>query len=156
VSGSLPFDGQNLKVIDRFFFGETKIFLQELRERVLRGKYRIPFYMSTDCESLLKKFLVLNPTRRAALESIMKDKWMNINYENDDLKPYEEPNQDFSDISRIETIIRDSAYNREQIIDSLTSRKYDDIMAFYLLLAIRTIEVNRYFDLIKICCLCFL
>lgn len=53
VSGSLPFDGSNLK---------------ELRERVLRGKYRIPFYMSTDCENLLKKFLVLNPARRASLE----------------------------------------------------------------------------------------
>ena len=53
VSGSLPFDGQNLK---------------ELRERVLRGKYRIPFYMSTDCENLLKKFLVLNPGKRASLE----------------------------------------------------------------------------------------
>lgn len=53
VSGSLPFDGSNLK---------------ELRERVLRGKYRILFYMSTDCENLLKKFLVLNPARRASLE----------------------------------------------------------------------------------------
>ncbi|CAB1351355.1 unnamed protein product, partial [Coregonus sp. 'balchen'] len=53
VSGSLPFDGQNLK---------------ELRERVLRGKYRIPFYMSTDCENLLKKFLILNPTKRGSLE----------------------------------------------------------------------------------------
>ena len=41
---------------------------QELRERVLRGKYRIPFYMSTDCENLLKKFLVLNPLKRASLE----------------------------------------------------------------------------------------
>lgn len=41
---------------------------QELRERVLRGKYRIPFYMSTDCENLLKKFLVLSPTKRASLE----------------------------------------------------------------------------------------
>jgi MAP/microtubule affinity-regulating kinase len=96
--------------------------------------------MSTDCETLLKKFLVLNPTRRAALESIMKDKWMNINYENDELKPYEEPNPDFNDTLRIDTIIRDSAYTREQIIDSLTSRKYDDIMAFYLLLAMRTNE----------------
>lgn len=53
VSGSLPFDGTTLR---------------ELRERVLRGKYRIPFYMSTDCENLLKKFLVLNPSRRASLE----------------------------------------------------------------------------------------
>ncbi|CAF0793681.1 unnamed protein product [Rotaria sp. Silwood1] len=125
VSGSLPFDGQNLK---------------ELRERVLRGKYRIPFYMSTDCESLLKRFLVLNPTRRAALESIMKDKWMNINYENDELKPYEEPNQDFNDNYRIEIITRDGTYTREQVLDSLTQRKYDDIMAYYLLLGIRTNE----------------
>lgn len=41
---------------------------QELRERVLRGKYRIPFYMSTDCENLLKKFLILNPVKRYTLE----------------------------------------------------------------------------------------
>ena len=86
VSGSLPFDGQNLK---------------ELRERVLRGKYRIPFYMSTDCENLLKKFLVLNPTKRASLEVIMKDKWMNIGYEEEELKPYTEPIPDFGDQHRI-------------------------------------------------------
>lgn len=42
--------------------------MQELRERVLRGKYRIPFYMSTDCENLLKRFLVLNPIKRGTLE----------------------------------------------------------------------------------------
>jgi len=72
----------------------------------------------------------------------MKDKWMNINYENDELKPYEEPNQDFSDNYRIEIIMRDSIYNRDQILDSLSSRKYDDIMAFYLLLGVRTNEVK--------------
>lgn len=59
VSGSLPFDGTTLR---------------ELRERVLRGKYRIPFYISTDCENLLRKFLVLNPAKRASLEQIMKVK----------------------------------------------------------------------------------
>lgn len=35
---------------------------------MLRGKYRIPFYMSTDCENLLKKLLVLNPIKRGSLE----------------------------------------------------------------------------------------
>lgn len=94
----------------------------------------------------------------------MKDKWININYENDDLRPYEEPSQDFSDNIRIgtdpfavrrsfnslflfvhlETMIRDSTYVREQILDSLSSRKYDDIMAFYLLLGLRNIEVRRF------------
>lgn len=44
------------------------LFPQELRERVLRGKYRVPFYMSTDCEGILRKFLVLNPTKRCTLE----------------------------------------------------------------------------------------
>ena len=46
----------------------TRKYFQELRERVLRGKYRIPFYMSTDCENLLKKFLILNPVKRHSLE----------------------------------------------------------------------------------------
>ena len=82
VSGSLPFDGQNLKVLAKFSINvlspittissaSDKRFLllsKELRERVLRGKYRIPFYMSTDCENLLKKLLVLNPIKRGSLE----------------------------------------------------------------------------------------
>lgn len=41
---------------------------QELRERVLRGKYRVPFYMSTDCEGILRRFLVMNPAKRCSLE----------------------------------------------------------------------------------------
>ena len=47
--------------------------IQELRERVLRGRYRIPFYMSTECEQLLKRFLMISPTKRASLEEIMSD-----------------------------------------------------------------------------------
>ncbi|KAG8186306.1 hypothetical protein JTE90_007329 [Oedothorax gibbosus] len=124
VSGSLPFDGANLK---------------ELRERVLRGKYRIPFYMSTDCENLLKKFLVLNPGKRASLEAIMKDKWMNVGYEDEELKPYIEPEPDFSDSRRMEMLLS-MGYTQDEINDSLRSKKYDDIMANYLLLGKRTTE----------------
>lgn len=51
-----------------FSFVWLLFWVQELRERVLRGKYRIPFYMSTDCENLLKKFLILNPLKRYTLE----------------------------------------------------------------------------------------
>lgn len=118
VSGTLPFDGNNLK---------------ELRERVLRGKYRIPFYMSTDCENLLKKFLVLNPLKRASLETIMKDKWMNVGYEDDELKPFLEPKQNFSDPVRFQTLMR-MGYSIEAIEESLRNRKYDEVMANYLLL----------------------
>jgi len=34
----------------------------------MKGKYRIPYYMSTDCENLVKKFLVVNPAKRTTLE----------------------------------------------------------------------------------------
>ena len=34
-------------------------------------------------------------------QAIMKDRWININYENDELRPYDEPSQDFDDQTRI-------------------------------------------------------
>ncbi|XP_074165304.1 serine/threonine-protein kinase MARK1 isoform X3 [Sminthopsis crassicaudata] len=183
VSGSLPFDGQNLK---------------ELRERVLRGKYRIPFYMSTDCENLLKKLLVLNPIKRGSLEDekkrknltsltllplpnnlppypllsffgmmhqsckepedelqqlhslleqrclkskmnleilkqIMKDRWMNVGHEEEELKPYTEPEPDFNDTKRIDIMVT-MGFSRDEINVSLINQKYDEVMATYLLL----------------------
>jgi len=126
VSGSLPFDGSTLR---------------ELRERVLRGKYRIPFYMSTDCENLLKKFLVLNPTRRASLEVIMKDKWMNMGYEDDDLKPYIEPIQDWADSKRIE-ILQTMGYSNSVVEEALKQQKFDDCYASYLLLGRRNTDLD--------------
>lgn len=57
--------------------------------------------MSTDCENLLRKFLVLNPAKRATLETIMRDKWMNMGYEEDELKPFIEPQPDLKDAKRI-------------------------------------------------------
>ena len=98
---------------------------------MLRGKYRVPFYMSTDCEGILRRFLVLNPSKRCTLEvwrlhkqhlrhcipndshatkaffvtlilqQVMKDKWINAGYEGDDLKPHIEPVEDYSDPARI-------------------------------------------------------
>ncbi|XP_036379934.1 serine/threonine-protein kinase MARK1 isoform X2 [Megalops cyprinoides] len=118
VSGSLPFDGQNLK---------------ELRERVLRGKYRIPFYMSTDCENLLKKLLVLNPCKRGSLEQIMKDRWMNVGHEEEELKPYIEPEPDFNDTKRIDLMVT-MGFPKDEITESLVGQKYDEVMATYLLL----------------------
>ncbi|XP_062903815.1 MAP/microtubule affinity-regulating kinase 3a isoform X2 [Mobula hypostoma] len=127
VSGSLPFDGQNLK---------------ELRERVLRGKYRIPFYMSTDCENLLKRFLVLNPSKRGTLEQIMKDRWINAGHDDDDeLRPYVEPELDIADPKRIEIMVG-MGYTREEIQDSLAKMKYDEITATYLLLGRKSNELE--------------
>uniref|UniRef100_A0A3Q2CHM4 non-specific serine/threonine protein kinase n=1 Tax=Cyprinodon variegatus TaxID=28743 RepID=A0A3Q2CHM4_CYPVA len=118
VSGSLPFDGQNLK---------------ELRERVLRGKYRVPFYMSTDCEAIIRRFLVLNPAKRWTLEQVMKEKWINAGYEGDELKPHIEPVEDYSDPARIELMVG-MGFTPEEIKDALLNQKYNEVTATYLLL----------------------
>ncbi|VDL93604.1 unnamed protein product, partial [Schistocephalus solidus] len=151
VSGSLPFDGENLR---------------ELRERVLTGKYRVPFYMSTDCEALLRKMLHLNPQKRHSLEfqtdcygafrvialriskrhldasqSVMKDKWINTGYEDNPLTPYIEPKPDLTDPVRIEIMIS-MGFNRQEIINSLQSGNFDAIAATYFLLGHRTSNVE--------------
>ncbi|VDD77427.1 unnamed protein product [Mesocestoides corti] len=118
VSGALPFDGQNLR---------------ELRERVLTGKYRVPFYMSTDCEALLRKMLHLNPAKRHTLESVMKDKWINTGYEDCPLTPYVEPEQDLNDPVRIEIMVN-MGFSRAEIIKSLQSGSFDTVAATYFLL----------------------
>merc|ERR1740131_286053 len=61
VCGALPFDGSSL---------------HSLRDRVLSGRFRIPFFMSSDCESLLRRILVLDPLRRFTLDQIKSHPWM--------------------------------------------------------------------------------
>uniref|UniRef100_A0A8C6UDE2 non-specific serine/threonine protein kinase n=1 Tax=Neogobius melanostomus TaxID=47308 RepID=A0A8C6UDE2_9GOBI len=123
VSGSLPFDGQNLKVS--------------------RAAGQVPhsFYMSTDCENLLKKFLILNPSKRGSLEQIMRDRWMNVGHEEEELKPYIEPQPDYKDPRRTDVMLQ-MGFSQEEIQDSLVNQKYNDVMATYLLLDYRNSEVT--------------
>lgn len=117
VSGALPFDGTNLK---------------ELRERVMRGKYRIPFYMSTECEQLLKRFLVLIPSRRSSLLDAMSDPWINLEMD-EPLQPYTAPAFDDNDDERL-SLMESYGFRRDDIKRSLTNKTYDHMTATYMLL----------------------
>lgn len=67
---------------------------------------------------------------------------MNISYEDDELKPYVEPEPDFNEQRRIDILIS-MGYGRDEIEESLRNRRYDDIMANYLLLGKKATEVIR-------------
>lgn len=82
---------------------------------------------------MLKKFLVLNPVRRGTLEMIMRDKWMNMGYEEDELKPFAESQKDVRDERRI-LKLQAFGYTLQQIHESLEREKFDDIHGTYLLL----------------------
>lgn len=127
VSGSLPFDGATLK---------------ELRERVLRGKYRIPFYMTAECEQLLKKFMVLVPARRVSLRECMNDAWMNKDCPQ--LIPHQPP-----DLAQVdERLLKKMevwGFQRDTILSSLQEIKCDHAAATYHLLN-KARRTRRYSD----------
>ncbi len=119
VSGLLPFDGNNLT---------------ELKEKILAGKYRVPYFMSMECEALLKKLLVLDPNKRHSIESIFSDKWINMGYENEKLTAYVEPMVLSYGKRQIEYLMT-LGYSQKDILDSLAAQKYNDkIFATYLML----------------------
>ncbi|XP_046382501.1 serine/threonine-protein kinase SIK3 homolog isoform X2 [Ischnura elegans] len=61
VCGVLPFDGDTL---------------QSLRARVITGMFRIPFFMSADCEHLIRHMLVVDPERRLSIQQVLDHRWM--------------------------------------------------------------------------------
>ncbi|KAJ8372723.1 hypothetical protein AAFF_G00277920 [Aldrovandia affinis] len=129
VCGALPFDGSTL---------------QNLRARVLSGKFRIPFFMSTDCEYLIRHMLVLEPSRRLSMEQICKNKWMKL----------DEPDPEFerliAECEQVKTereaelvneqVLMEMAemgLDRERILQSLHTDAYDRYSAIYSLLCDR-------------------
>ncbi|KAM4628061.1 serine/threonine-protein kinase SIK3 homolog isoform 3-T3 [Polymixia lowei] len=129
VCGALPFDGSTL---------------QNLRARVLSGKFRIPFFMSTDCEYLIRHMLVLEPSRRLSMEQICKNKWMRQG------DPDPEFDRLIAECEQVKTeretelineqvlmAMSEMGLDRERTLQSLHADAYDHYSAIYSLLADR-------------------
>ncbi|KAL0858936.1 hypothetical protein ABMA27_011360, partial [Loxostege sticticalis] len=61
VCGALPFDGGTL---------------HELRSVVLSGKFRIPYFMSQECEHLIRHMLVVDADKRLSLRNVARHRWL--------------------------------------------------------------------------------
>lgn len=70
VCGALPFDGSTLQL---------------LRGRVLSGIFRIPYFMTTDCEHLIRHMLIVDPERRMSIPQILQHRWLIMVYNSFDL-----------------------------------------------------------------------
>ncbi|XP_022918996.2 serine/threonine-protein kinase SIK2 isoform X1 [Onthophagus taurus] len=117
VCGALPFDGCSL---------------QALRDRVLSGRFRIPYFMSSDCESLIRKMLVLEPSKRYCVAQIKRHRWMQV-----EVPPSLPPSVPVTNAQPSEQILRlmqslgiDSSKTRE----SIRLGSYDHYAAIYYLL----------------------
>ncbi|KAL3099390.1 hypothetical protein niasHT_022133 [Heterodera trifolii] len=101
VCGVLPFEGLNLQL---------------LRDRVLSGRIRIPYFMSSDCENLVRRMLTVDSRRRPTIEQIKHHRWMR----------YEE----FAPKYELNEQTRHAATEQHAI----QTDAYDNLHAIYLLL----------------------
>ncbi|XP_010295658.1 PREDICTED: serine/threonine-protein kinase SIK3, partial [Phaethon lepturus] len=129
VCGALPFDGSTL---------------QNLRARVLSGKFRIPFFMSTECEHLIRHMLVLDPSKRLSMEQICKHKWMKLGEADAEFDRLIAECQHLKTERQMEPLnedvllaMADMGLDKERTVQSLRADAYDHYSAIYSLLCDR-------------------
>ncbi|XP_058145449.1 serine/threonine-protein kinase SIK3 isoform X8 [Dasypus novemcinctus] len=129
VCGALPFDGSTL---------------QNLRARVLSGKFRIPFFMSTECEHLIRHMLVLDPNKRLSMEQICKHKWMKLGDADPNFDRLIAECQQLKEERQMDPLnedvllaMEDMGLDKERTLQSLRSDAYDHYSAIYSLLCDR-------------------
>uniref|UniRef100_A0A4W3HIQ5 non-specific serine/threonine protein kinase n=1 Tax=Callorhinchus milii TaxID=7868 RepID=A0A4W3HIQ5_CALMI len=128
VCGSLPFDGPTLPA---------------LRQRVLEGRFRIPFYLSQACENLIRRMLVVDPTKRVTMSQIKQHHWMQsamspqepLSYS---IKDYNSNLGDYNE--QVLGIMQSLGINKQKTIESLQNSSYNHFAAIYYLLLERVQE----------------
>ncbi|KAJ8686677.1 hypothetical protein QAD02_022471 [Eretmocerus hayati] len=120
VCGALPFDGSTL---------------QTLRERVLSGRFRVPYFVTTDCENLIRKMLVLDPTKRYTIPQIKRHHWMaGASDSVRTVVPPTIPPSQLEPNEHILGLIASLGIDAECTRVSLRNNSYDDHAAIYFLL----------------------
>ncbi|XP_042543246.1 serine/threonine-protein kinase SIK1 [Dipodomys spectabilis] len=130
VCGSLPFDGPNLPT---------------LRQRVLEGRFRIPFFMSQDCETLIRRMLAVDPAKRISIAQIRQHRWMQAD---PTLAPRPGPalstqaySSNLGDYNEQALgIMQALGIDRQRTVESLQNSSYNHFAAIYYLLLERLRE----------------
>ncbi|XP_063067940.1 serine/threonine-protein kinase SIK1-like [Engraulis encrasicolus] len=132
VSGALPFDADNLHL---------------LRQKVTEGRFRVPFFMSRDCENLIRRMLTVNPAKRITISQIKQHRWMQADpaaavtaaaasHTADPLSPTSDINSQGLGVysEHILSIMQSLGIERQRTIESLQNGSYNHFSAMYCLL----------------------
>ncbi|XP_039702935.1 serine/threonine-protein kinase MARK2-like [Pteropus medius] len=104
----------------------------ELGRNILRGRYRLPFFISANLADLIGKCLTVQPCHRGTLDELMRHSWTNMGQE--EMRPYEEPPCEALN-SQVTQEMRNMGFEQETIEEAIREKKYDRTMATYLILS---------------------
>uniref|UniRef100_A0A8D0E8A6 non-specific serine/threonine protein kinase n=1 Tax=Salvator merianae TaxID=96440 RepID=A0A8D0E8A6_SALMN len=123
VCGALPFDGPTLPI---------------LRQRVLEGRFRIPYFMSEECEHLIRRMLVLDPSKRLTIAQIKEHKWMLVEVPVQRPVLYSQGQENEPSIGeyneQVLRLMHSLGIDQQKTIESLQNKSYNHFAAIYFLL----------------------
>ncbi|XP_033210987.1 serine/threonine-protein kinase SIK3-like isoform X3 [Belonocnema kinseyi] len=124
VCGALPFDGPTMQL---------------LRSVVISGKFRIPFFMSAECEKLIRHMLVVEPERRLSISQILVHPWMGGDVASESESGRASPEIIIPQINQvvIESMLRLPGLSADTLLQSVQGNAFDHVSAIYNLLADR-------------------
>ena len=134
VCGELPF------VVD----DENDIYI--LMDKIIKGNYNIPEFLSDECKDLIKNMLVTDPDKRITLEQIKNHKWVNKFNFNYMKSPGINIDECFLpiDIYLIKDICgKNEIKIRELIEDILDNKHNENTIGYYLKNEIRISQGNK-------------
>ncbi|XP_066566589.1 serine/threonine-protein kinase SIK2 isoform X2 [Amia ocellicauda] len=128
VCGALPFDGPTLPI---------------LRQRVLEGRFRIPYFMTEDCEHLIRRMLVLDPSKRLSIAQIKEHKWMTLEVPVQRPVLYQQTASEEGEAGLCEhneqvlRLMHSLGIDQHKTVESLQNKSYNHFAAIYYLLVER-------------------
>ncbi|XP_029922631.1 serine/threonine-protein kinase SIK2 isoform X2 [Myripristis murdjan] len=128
VCGALPFDGPTLPV---------------LRQRVLEGRFRIPYFMTEDCEHLIRRMLVLDPSKRLSVAQIKEHKWMALDVPVQRPVLYQQSVSADGEVGvgeyseQVLRLMHSLGIDQHKTVESLQNKSYNHFAAIYYLLVER-------------------
>ncbi|KII73101.1 SNF-related serine/threonine-protein kinase [Thelohanellus kitauei] len=106
--------------------------------KIIECIYDIPNRLSVDCQSLIRRILVKDPNKRATLEEIAVDPWLNVSKHNGHLGTGKNKlvtiNREIHQVV-IEKMVNNSMGTAHEINESLKEERFNQISACYYLLA---------------------
>uniref|UniRef100_A0A8C1TU19 non-specific serine/threonine protein kinase n=1 Tax=Cyprinus carpio TaxID=7962 RepID=A0A8C1TU19_CYPCA len=126
VCGALPFDGPSLPI---------------LRQRVLEGRFRIPYFMTEDCEHLIRRMLVLDPSKRLSIGQIKEHKWMVMEVPVQRPMLYQQTVEGEAGVGeyseQVLRLMHSLGIDQHKTVESLQNKSYNHFAAIYYLLVER-------------------
>ncbi|KFM69767.1 SNF-related serine/threonine-protein kinase, partial [Stegodyphus mimosarum] len=114
---------------------------------IMDCKYTVPQHISPECRRLIGEMLIRDPEKRASLEEIANDLWLNGG---DAIQPADhlplisrEHLSDEDHTHIVQKMVNGNIASKEEIIEALDKNEYNHITATYFLLAERKLRAQR-------------